>query len=60
MKTQIIIQSAGQRPDLKDTADGIIYHNWPLFMQNSPMGYEYWNELFKPDFSRFQQFAILT
>ncbi|WP_350304179.1 transferase [Photorhabdus viridis] len=59
MKAQIIIQSAAQRPDLKDAADEVIYHNWPLFMQNSPMGYEYWDELFKPDFSHFQQFAIL-
>lgn len=28
-------------------------------MQNSPVTYEHWNKLFKSDFSRFQQFAIL-
>ncbi|WP_228985309.1 transferase [Photorhabdus laumondii] len=59
LKTHIIIQSAKQRPDLKNATDELIYHNWPLFIQNSPVTYEHWNKLFKSDFSRFQQFAIL-
>ncbi len=59
LKTHIIIQSAKQRPDLKNATDELIYNNWPLFMQNSPVTYEHWNKLFEPDFSHFQKVAIL-
>ncbi len=59
LKKHIIIQSAKQRPDLKGDAGEILYKYWPLFMQNSSADDEYWDELFEPDFSQFQQFAIL-
>ncbi len=59
LKKHIIIQSAKQRPDLKGAADALLYNNWPLFMLNSSADDGYWDELFEPDFSQFQQFAIL-